>query len=289
MLLVSPHGRPLELDDGRTRLMGVLNVTPDSFSDGGRFASVEAAVAEGERMAAAGAAVLDLGAESTRPGHAKVPADEQIRRLLPVLERLRPRVACPISIDTTRAAVARRALAAGADWINDTSALAEDRDLAPVVAEARCPVVLMHSFSPPRRGATTESQGEELVAEVISGLRARIAFAVEQGIAEQSILVDPGIGFGTTARDALTLLARVPALRVLGRPLVVGPSRKSFLGALTGKPPATRSYGTAATVAVLALHRVALVRVHDVAEMHDVTLVAGAIAAADPAGGATHG
>lgn len=279
MRIVSPHGRALELGPGRTELMGVLNVTPDSFSDGGRFVQTSAAVARAEALVAAGAAVLDIGGESTRPGHAKVPAREQLARLLPVLEAVRSRVSVPISIDTTLATVAERTLAAGADWINDTSALAEDPGLAAVVARFRAPIVLMHSFAPARRGDAHESRGRALAREVVARLRERIAFALAAGIAPSAILIDPGIGFGTTAADALDLVACASEFSCLPHPLVVGPSRKSFLGAVTGKPTGERVFATAGAVAALTLGGAALLRVHDVAEMADVVAVASAVAA----------
>lgn len=277
MRIVSPHGRALELGAGRTELMGVLNVTPDSFSDGGRYTVLDQALARAEALVAEGAAVLDIGGESTRPGHVKVAPREQLARVLPVLRAVRTRVRVPISIDTTRAEVAEAALAEGADWINDTSALREDPLLAAVVARWRAPIVLMHAFAPPRTGAPTEPKGAACVAAVERGLSDRAAAARAAGIPTECILLDPGIGFGTTAQDAWTLVARAGELRRLGRPLVYGPSRKSFLGAATGRPPAERVFATAAVVTALALAGVALVRVHDVAAMRDATLVATAI------------
>lgn len=275
--ILSPHGRRSVLGGGETRLMGVLNVTPDSFSDGGRFLDVAAAVTHAERMVEAGAAVLDVGGESTRPGHSPVPAEEQIRRVLPVLEAVRPRVDVPISIDTTRAAVAAAALDAGADWVNDTSALGEDPDLAVLVAERRCPIVLMHRFEPPRPARSPADRAQSVLDEILATLGARIARACEAGISRERILVDPGLGFGTLFADNLTILAGIDRLRGLGRPLVVGPSRKSFLGQITGRPVHQRLWGTAGAVAALALSGVELVRVHDVAEMLDVARVADAI------------
>ncbi len=276
--LESPHGRMLELGGGPTRIMGVLNLTPDSFSDGGKDANAGAAAARGEALVAAGAEVLDLGGESTRPGHTKVTPAEQVRRILPVLTRLRPRVSVPISIDTTRAEVASRCLDAGADWINDTSALQDDPELATVVARSRCPIVLMHQFVPARTGAADEVGGERLLHLIAAHLRARMAAAEHAGITREQILLDPGLGFGTTVKDALTIVAGIRQLAGLGRPLVVGPSRKSFLGAVTAQPVAARAFATAASVTALALAGVELVRVHDVAAMRDVVQVAAAIA-----------
>jgi dihydropteroate synthase len=271
--LRSRNGRDLELGGGRTRLMGVVNVTPDSFADGGRCTEPAAAAAHGAALARAGAAVIDIGGESTRPGHTRVPAAEQIRRVLPALEALRGQIDVPISIDTTLAEVASAALAAGADWVNDVSALRGDPRMARVVADAGCPIVLMHSFAPPRRAPAPDP-----IEAIEAGLRERLAAAARAGIAAAQILLDPGIGFGTLPQDNVTILARISRLRDLGRPLVVGPSRKSFLGHLTGKDVSQRLMGTAACVAALALAGIELVRVHDVEAMVDVVTVSEAIA-----------
>jgi dihydropteroate synthase len=256
--------------------MGILNVTPDSFADGGRWADPAAAVARGVEMALAGADVIDVGGESTRPGYEPVPAAEQIARVVPVLEGLRARFAGPISVDTSLAAVAAEALRAGADWVNDTTALAGDPAMARLVAEQGCPVVLMHRFVPPRRPGDARG-GQALIAELAAALRARMEHALAAGIAVDRILLDPGVGFGTLPQDSVAIVARTAALRALGRPLVVGPSRKSFLGQLTGRPVGERLHATAAAVAALALAGADLVRVHDVAEMRDVVAVADAL------------
>jgi dihydropteroate synthase len=269
-----PGGPELTLDPaGPSRLMGVLNLTPDSFFPASRLAGADAALARAEQMVAAGADLLDLGAESTRPGHAPVAPAEQLERLLPVLRRLRPRIPVPISIDTTRAAVAAAALDLGADWINDTSALTADPELGPLVARAGCPLVLMHRFAPPR----TAADGADVVGAIARALAARVAAARAAGVPEAALVLDPGIGFGTRADDAPAILAGVPRLRRLGRPLLCGPSRKSFLQALTGRPVEQRLAGTAAAVACLALAGVEILRVHDVAEMHDVVSVVAAV------------
>ncbi len=267
-----PGGPELVLG-GRSRLMGVLNLTPDSFHEGSRLPAAEQALAAATQMVADGADLLDLGAESTRPGYTPVPPAEQLERLLPVLRLLRPRIPVPLSIDTTRAEVAAAALDHGADWINDTSALTEDPELAAVVAAAGCPLVLMHRFPTPREAGPEV----DVVAAVRQRLAARLRAATEAGIAAAKILLDPGIGFGTRAGEVPQLLAGVAELRTLGRPLLFGPSRKSFLAALTGRPVEQRLAGTAAAVACLAMAGVELIRVHDVAAMHDVIDVVDAV------------
>ncbi len=254
--------------------MGVLNLTPDSFSDGGRWldpADPGRAVERGLEMLAQGADLLDLGAESTRPGGgvygagaAAVPPEDELARLLPVLERLRALTEAPLSVDTRKAAVARRALAAGADLVNDVSALA-DPEMAGAVAPAPCPVVLMHS----RGEIGTMQRGihfDDVVAEVCAELAAAVERAVRQGIARERIVVDPGIGFGKTAQQNLALTGAVPALGELGRPVLVGASRKSFLGAVTGEPPERRLPGSLAAAARAVAGGAAILRVHDVAE-----------------------
>ncbi len=254
----------------RPLVMGVLNLTPDSFSDGGLWLEPEKAVERGLEMVSSGADLLDLGAESTRPGGgvygggaAHVPVDEELRRLLPVLERLRDEVEVPISVDTRKGEVASRALAGGADLVNDISALT-DPEVARAVAEAGCPVVLMHS-----RGELAQMQREirfdDLLAEVVDELDSAVDRAVRAGVSRQQIFVDPGIGFGKTPRQNLLLLRNLDALDDLGCPVLVGASRKSFIGQLTGAPADDRLGGSLAAVGWAAAHHAAVVRVHDVA------------------------
>jgi dihydropteroate synthase len=265
-----PRGRRLELVAGDPKLMAVVNVTPDSFSDGGRYLDPGRAVEHALALAAEGADLLDLGAESTRPGGGvygegarEVPADEELARLMPVLEPLRGATDLPISVDTRKAAVARAALGAGADLVNDVSALG-DPEMARVVAEARCPVVLMHA-----RGELPTMQRDisfvDVAAEVRDELAARRDAAVAAGIGRERVILDPGLGFGKTAAQNLELLARLDRLAALGSPVLVGASRKSFVGALTGAPPDRRLPGSLAAVARAAAGGAALVRVHDVA------------------------
>ena len=256
--------------------MGILNVTPDSFSDGGAYGSVGEAVARGLRMEAEGAAILDVGGESTRPGSKPVPSDEEMRRVIPVIRGLAAKTKAVISVDTTKADVAREAAAAGARMVNDTSALAADPGMAGVVRDTGCAVVLMHSRGTPETMQDDPRYGDT-IGELTVELSERLEAAVAMGIDPERILVDPGIGFGKRLHDNLALHRHLDRLRVLGRPIVFGPSRKSFIGSLTGAPPAGRAFGTAAAVAAAVLRGAHVVRVHDVKEMRDVVEVAYAI------------
>ena len=249
----------------RTLVMGVLNVTPDSFSDGGRYLDPAAAIARGRELLAQGADLLDLGAESTRPGSAGVPAAEQVRRLEPVVTALAAEPGVVLSVDTRSAEVAARALEWGAHVVNDVSALS-DPDMAATVAPSGAGLVLMHM-----RGTPATMQGDlrydDVVAEVAAHLRRRMAVAVEAGIAEERIALDPGIGFGKSAEQSLRLLARTDDLAALGRPVLVGASRKSFLARLLGDAPADRRLEASLAAASLAAFLGArILRVHDVAE-----------------------
>ncbi len=261
-------------------IMGIVNVTPDSFSDGGRWADPEAAVAHALSLAEEGADLVDLGGESTRPGAPEVPADEELRRVVPVIERLRARgFSLPISVDTSKGQVGRAALAAGADLVNDVRALA-DPDLARAAAEAGAAVVLMHSRGP---SASRAAYGD-VVAEVKAELAAALARAEAAGVARERTILDPGLGFAKTPAHSLALLGALPALRALGRPLLVGPSRKSFLGAVTGAPVDRRLPGTLAAVTAAVLGGAEWVRVHDVAPAREAARVAAAIRDAAAAG-----
>jgi len=271
-------------------LMGVVNATPDSFSDGGRYLAFDAAVAHAERLAEEGADLVDLGGESTRPGALPVAAEEEARRVLPVLERLRARgFATPISIDTCKAEVARAALAAGAALVNDVRGLA-DPALARVVAEAGAPVVLMHTRGTPR-SMQAQAVYADLLGEVAAELEGALARAAAAGIPAERIILDPGIGFAKTPEQSLELLARVGELARLGRPLLVGPSRKRFIGHVTGAPVEERLAGTLAAVTACVLAGVQFLRVHDVAAARQAAQVAAAIRGAGaavrvtPAGG----
>ncbi len=260
-------------------VMGVVNVTPDSFSNGGRYLRHADAVAHGRVLVGEGAAILDIGGESTRPGAEPVGAQEELRRVVPVIEGLAD-AGARISVDTTKASVARAALDAGAGVVNDVSALRFDTELAGVVAQAGCDVCLMHMLGEPRTMQDAPVY-DDVVDDVRAFLEERLAFAVRAGIAEERVWLDPGIGFGKTAAHNLELLRRLAELAALGRPLVVGTSRKSFLGRITGREVGDRMAGTIATN-VLALERGATIfRVHDVAAVHDALAVAAATLRAD--------
>ena len=261
----------------RTHIMGVLNVTPDSFSDGGRYLRPDRALAHAQRMGEAGADLIDIGGESTRPGAPRVPLDEELRRVIPVIERVAARCRLPISIDTSKAEVARRALAAGAAMVNDVTALRGDPAMAGVVADAGVPVVLMHMRGTPST-MQRRPRYRALMNDLLRFFRERISAATAAGIDRRRILIDPGIGFGKTVAHNLEILQRLELLARLGRPILVGPSRKSFLGRLAGDLPVDRRLeGTAAAVTAAVLHGAQMVRVHDVAEMVRVVRVADAI------------
>jgi dihydropteroate synthase len=258
----------------RFRVMGVVNVTPDSFSDGGEFLDPAAAIAHGRRLAAEGADILDIGGESTRPGAEPVDADEESRRVLPVIEALAD-ADVQISVDTTKVEVAVSALEAGASIVNDVSAFRFAPELAGVVAGAGAECCLMHMLGEPRT-MQHDPRYDDVVADVKAFLEERMGFAIAAGVREDRIWLDPGIGFGKTLEHNLELLRRLDEIVALGRPVVVGTSRKSFLGKLTGRPEQERLPGTIATN-VLALARGARVfRVHDVAEVVEALTVAAA-------------
>ena len=270
-----PGGGALETGR-RTLVMGILNVTPDSFSDGGRFFRPDLAVQQALDMVADGADMVDVGGESTRPGSGPVTAREETRRVVPVIEELAAQTSVPISIDTQKAPVAEAALDAGARIINDVSALRTDPDMARLAAERRVPVCLMHMQGTPKMMQKDPTYGE-VVGDVIRWLGERIEFAEAAGIGRDSILVDPGFGFGKTAQHNLELLRRLHELHALGCPVLVGTSRKSTLGAVLSAEPDRRLYGTLATVACAAMSGCHVVRVHDVAPALDVVRTCEAI------------
>ena len=260
-------------------VMGVLNVTPDSFSDGGAFLDAEAAVAHGLRLAGEGADVLDVGGESTRPGSDPVPLEVELERVVPVIERLVDATDVPISIDTVKAAVAARAIRAGAGFVNDVSALRHDPAMAGVIAEAGLPVCLMHMLGEPKT-MQRDPRYRDVVAEVSAFLAERVEFARASGISPDQICIDPGIGFGKTGAHNLTLLRHLDRLVAVGPPVLVGASRKSFLGALTGEPEASREVATVAVNLDAARRGAWMLRVHAVTPTRQALAVAAAIEAA---------
>ena len=253
----------------RTFLMGIINVTPDSFSGDGLGVDADAAVAQGLRFEAEGADILDVGGESTRPGAPGVTADEERRRVLPVIERLAAKVEVPISIDTSKAEVAESALKAGAVMLNDVWGLRSDPQIAGVAARFGVPVVLMHN----QRGRPFR----DVIGDIRQGLEASIVLAVEAGLPRERLIVDPGFGFGWKEEHNLEMLRRLGELRALGLPILVGTSRKSTLGAVLDLPVEERIFGTAASVALAIANGADIVRVHDVREMSQVCRVADAV------------
>ncbi len=265
------NGHALELGE-HTRVMGIVNVTPDSFSDGGRFYGQADAVAQGERLAAEGADVIDIGGESTRPFSEPVPASEEIRRVVPVIAELAGRISVPISVDTTKGAVARRALEAGAAMVNDVSAMRLDPDLVRAAAEFEVPMVLMHMRGEPKTMQVSPYY-DDLVREIRDFLKEAAAQAERGGVPRQRLIVDPGIGFGKTLEHNLQLIKFLPEFAALDMPLLLGPSRKAFIRRLV-KPEEEQdvspdrpevAIGTQAAVAAAALNGAHIVRVHDVA------------------------
>jgi dihydropteroate synthase len=271
-----PSERPaIEDRFPRPSVMGVVNVTPDSFSDGGAHLEPTAAVAAARRMLDEGAAIVDVGGESTRPGSEGVPVDEELRRVVPVLEELD---GAPVSIDTAKAEVARRALELGAELVNDVTALRADPGMVDVVAESDAYLCLMHMQGEPRTMQVAPSYGD-VVAEVASFLESRLAFAVAAGIAEDRVCLDPGIGFGKTVEQNFELVRRLDVITSLGRPVLVGFSRKSSLGRILGSPSATSGPLSASIAAAVSAfdHGATILRAHDVREHVEALTVAAAV------------
>jgi dihydropteroate synthase len=269
-------GKILDLGN-RTHVMGILNATPDSFSDGGHFAAADRALAHAHAMAAAGADIIDIGGESSRPGALPITEEEELRRIIPLLERLSSELTVPLSVDTYKSSVARKALEAGASVINDISGLRFSPDMAKVAADFGAAVVIMHIKGTPR-----DMQQNPVYADVVTEVRAYleegIELAVRSGVDWEKIMVDPGIGFGKNLEHNLTLLGRLDEFRSLGRPIVLGTSRKKFIGTILDIPvPEQRVHGTAATVALGIERGAKIVRVHDVARMTQVARMTDAI------------
>jgi dihydropteroate synthase len=262
----------------RTLIMGVLNVTPDSFSDGGYYLDPQAAIARALEMERAGADLIDIGGESTRPGSESVSAEEELGRILPVLEGLRGKLQTPVSIDTSKSQVAEAAVRAGAKIVNDVTGLRADPGIAEIARCHKLPLILMHMRGQPR----TMHKGpfaRDAMKDVIAGFKRSVAVARRAGVPKSQIVLDPGLGFGKSYEQNYELIARIPELAALGFPLLIGASRKSFVGkALGGAAKNERAWGTAATVTAAALGGAHIVRVHDVGEMVQVARVADAIA-----------
>lgn len=270
------RGKILDLG-ARTHIMGILNVTPDSFSDGGRYASPDQALARAREMAAAGADIIDIGGESTRPGAEPVTEDEELRRTVPLIERLAAELAVPISIDTYKSSVARKALEAGASIVNDISGLRFSPDMARTAADYGAAVVIMHIKGTPKNMQQNPVYAD-VVDEVRQYLEEGVELAVMAGVDRERIMIDPGIGFGKNLVHNLEILNRLDEFRGAGRPVVLGTSRKKFIGTVLDIPvPEDRGYGTASTVALGIARGAAIVRVHDVAAMTQVARMADAI------------
>jgi dihydropteroate synthase len=257
--------------------MGILNVTPDSFSDGGSFMKADAAVEHAISMIEEGADIIDIGGESTRPGSDTIPVSEELERVIPVIEKLSDMSGVPISIDTYKADVAQKAIDAGASIVNDISGLRFDPEMPGVVSGNEVPVVLMHIKGTPKNMQANPIYGN-LIEEIIEYLEESMTIAEKEGINEDKIIVDPGIGFGKTFEDNLEIINRLSEFKRLGKPILIGTSRKAFIGKILGDAPVgDRIEGTAAAVAISIMHGANIVRVHDVAEMKRVARVSDAI------------
>lgn len=262
--------------DHRTAVMGVLNVTPDSFYDGGRRLDPEKAIADGVELAAAGADIIDIGGESTRPGAEAVSEEQELDRVLPVIRGLRQALGTPISIDTYKSRVARLAVSEGADIVNDISALRFDPAMAAWVAEEKVPVILMHMQGTPRT-MQVKPRYDDVVSEVADFLATQVRYALGRGIEPEKIVIDPGIGFGKTLEHNLSLLKALPELSVLGQPLLVGASRKAFIGKILNVTPDERLEGSLAVAVAAVLAGANIIRAHDVKETRRAVNIADAI------------
>lgn len=261
----------------RTYLMGILNVTPDSFSDGGDFNTTSAAVAQAQAMVERGADIIDIGGQSTRPGAKEITLTEELDRVLSVLHSLRPEISVPISVDTTRASVAKAAVEAGADMVNDISGGTFDSFMLPVVAKLNVPIVLMHIRGKPQT-MQLHTDYQDLMGEIYRFLSQQVTAATAAGIDQEKIIIDPGIGFAKNYEQNLEIFRRLPFLRSLNCPILVGASRKSFIGRILNQPdPKARVWGTAAACSAAIFNGADILRIHDVQQMRDVSLVADAL------------
>jgi dihydropteroate synthase len=270
MAIALPHGKSIDLT-GRPLVMGIVNVTPDSFSDGGMFLAADQAIAHAEKLAAEGADIIDIGGESTRPGHAEVSAQDEAARVLPAIRALAARIAAPISIDTMKGSVARQAIAAGASIINDVWGFQRDAEIASVAAESGALCILMHNRE--REDATID-----IIADMMAFLDRSVDIALKAGVARDKIVLDPGVGFGRTATQSLTCIQRLGELRALGFPILVGASRKRVIGRVTGRADAMQRGAGSIGAALAAVARgAAIIRAHDVAEHIDAIRVFHAV------------
>ncbi len=261
----------------RTYLMGILNLTPDSFSDGGRFNQLDVALAHAQYMIKHGADIIDIGGESTRPNAEEITLEEELSRVIPIIQRLRQETSIPISIDTTKAKVAQAAIEVGADIVNDISGGTFDDDMLPTVAQLQVPIILMHIRGTPKTMQNLTDYSN-LIAEIYNFLNQQINKAIELGIPKSHIIIDPGIGFAKTAQQSLEILQRLTEFHHLNVPILVGTSRKSFIGHILQKTdPQARIWGTAATCCSAIAYGADILRIHDIEQMHDVSLVADAI------------
>ena len=274
-LLVEFRNQSLNLGS-RTHLMGILNVTPDSFSDGGRFFKLEEAISQGMRLAGEGADIIDIGGESTRPGSEPVSLEEELRRVIPVIQELAKRIDTPISIDTYKSRVAKEALDSGASMVNDISALRFDPEMIKILAEYKAPVVLMHIKGTPKN-MQDNPQYQNVVEEIKTHLEDSIKMAKEAGIDENKIIVDPGIGFGKTLEDNLKILKNLKEFASMGRPILIGVSRKSFIGKIFDLPAEQRLEGSLVALAVSITSGANILRVHDVKESKRVARLVDSI------------
>ena len=265
----------------RTLIMGILNVTPDSFSDGGLYLDKEAAIQRALAMSSEGADIIDIGGLSTRPGSEEIPIEEELKRVVPVIEALRGRLSIPISIDTYRAEVAEQALRAGADIVNDISGLRFDPKMKEVVSRYKAPIVIMHIKGTPR-DMQKDPRYQNLIAEITDYLKEGIKIAKQSGIPEERIIIDPGIGFGKTLEHNLEIIRNLSSFKSLGRPILIGVSRKSFIGKiLDDAPPSERLEGTLSAISISVFNGANIVRVHDVKEASKAVRIAHALRGGD--------
>lgn len=276
LFLLKTSRREIQLGT-KTLIMGILNVTPDSFSDGGLFYNQQKAIEHGLQMIAGGADIVDIGGESSRPGSASISVKEELKRVLPVIKELVRQTSAPISIDTTKAGVAQAALEAGAEIVNDISSLCNDRKMAKIVGEYQAAAILMHMRGKPQNMQKGNLSYDNLMGDIITSLDKSVKKAMSAGIEKERLAIDPGIGFGKTAEDNYRIIKNLAELKTLGLPILIGTSRKTFIGKVTGGKPQERIEGTAATIAAAILNGGHIIRVHDVVFMKKVAAVADAI------------